>query len=152
MYRYINEAWRKQWNDNAAQTRNRLVSWRRGPTIVREERPMRLDRARAVGYKAKQGFVAVRIRVSRGGMRRERPRSGRRPKHMGVLRIKSSVNTRIVAENRVAKRYPNLKALNSYVLYRDGKYAWYEVILVDPQHPAIQSDKDLRWLTASVAA
>lgn len=119
---------------------------------MREERPMRLDRARAVGYKAKQGFVVVRIRVSRGGMRRQRPRSGRRPKHIGVLRIKSSVNTRKVAENRVAKKYPNLKALNSYLLYRDGTYAWYEVVLVDPQHPAIQSDKDLGWLAAKVAA
>jgi large subunit ribosomal protein L15e len=44
-----------------------------------------------------------------------------------------------VAERRASERYPNLKVLNSYFLYKDGRYAWYEVILVDPNHPVVAS-------------
>lgn len=128
--------------------RARAILWRKGPTIQRLERPSRIDRARTLGYKAKQGFVVVRIRVGRGGMRRKRPRAGRRPKHLGVTKIKGSVGMQRVAVNRVAEKFPNLKPLNSYYLYEDGQYAWYEVILVDPHHPAIKSDKDMgRMLT-----
>ncbi len=149
MYRYVSKAWRGIWGTNASQVRSRLISWRHGPTIVREEKPLRIDRARAVGYKAKQGFVAVRARVSRGGMRKQRPRAGRRQKHLGVVRIKAAVSSRTVAERRACDKYPNLKVLNSYFLYKDGRYAWYEVIMVDPSHPSVEADKNLKWLKES---
>jgi len=150
MYRYISEAWQRNWKEKPPHMRTRLIAWRHGPTLVRAERPLRLDRARALGYKAKQGFVVIRIRVSRGGMRKQRPRSGRRPKHLGVVRIKAAVGVQAVAERRVAEKYPNLRLLNSYPVYRDGRHAWYEVLLVDPMHPSVEADKDLQWLrTAS---
>jgi large subunit ribosomal protein L15e len=97
-----------------------------------------------LGYKAKQGVVVVRVRVSRGGMRKKRPSSGRRPKHMGVLKIKTTLSTQKVAERRVAEKYVNLKVIGSYLLWKDGKYAWYECILIDPNHPSIKADYDYR--------
>lgn len=148
MYRHVGETWRRIWKEKAGGIKDRAILWRRGPTIQRLERPSRIDSARALGYKAKQGFVVVRIRVGKGGMRRKRPRAGRRPKHLGVTRIKASVSMQQVAVNRVAEKYPNLRPLNSYYLYEDGQYTWYEVILADPHHPAIMHDKDMRWLPA----
>jgi large subunit ribosomal protein L15e len=73
-------------------------------------------------------------------MRKIRPEAGRRPKHLGTVKIKANVNYREVAERRASGRYPNLNVLNSYFLHKDGKYAWYEVILVDPNHPVIASE------------
>ena len=28
----------------------------------------------------------------------------------------------------------------------DGKYYWYEIILVDPSHPVIKADKKINWI------
>lgn len=144
MYRHIGETRRRIRRENQQLVRERAIAWRRGPTIVRVEKPLHLDRARRLGYRAKQGFVVARVRVGKGGMRRARPRSGRRPKHLGVSKIKASVGAREVAERRAAKRFPNLKALNSYLLYEDGKYKFFEVIMVDPHHPSIRSAQELR--------
>ena len=46
----------------------------------------------------------------------------------------------------VAAKYANLVVLNSYLLAKDGKHAFYEVILVDPQRPEIQHDKTMNWI------
>ncbi len=39
-----------------------------------------------------------------------------------------------------------MEVLGSYWVGEDGTYVWYEVILVDPSHPAIRSDPDFAWL------
>jgi large subunit ribosomal protein L15e len=71
MYHYIAELWKKPYNGPMKETiRQRLIEWRREPAVVRVERPTRLNRARALGYKAKQGFVIVRVRVRKGGQRK----------------------------------------------------------------------------------
>lgn len=77
-------------------------------------------------------------------MRRRRPRGGRRPKHLGVTRIKADVSMRQVAENRILQRYPNLNLLGSYFVYKDGKHHWFEIILADPSHPRIIQDKEIK--------
>lgn len=146
MYRQINKTWQNMLKDDKNKVlAKKAIEWRRGPTIVRVEKPTRLDKARMLGYKAKQGFVVVRVKVAKGGMRRERPRSGRRPKHLGVVKIKAERSAKEVAKGRASKKFPNLKVLNSYYLYEDGKNIWYEVIMVDPNHPAIKNDKDV-WI------
>jgi len=126
--------------------KNRLLHWRKEGSIVRVEKPLRLDRARALGYKAKQGYVIVRARVRKGGMRKERPRGGRKPSKMGVNKITPAKSIQRIAEERVAKKYPNLEVLNSYWVGEDGKYHYYEVILVDPSHPVIKSDPKINWI------
>jgi len=141
MYKYVSEAWQKSLKEKPKSIlKERLIAWRKEPTIVRAERPTRIDRARRLGYKAKQGFIVVRIKVKKGGMRKSRPKSGRRPKHLGTVKIKANVSASEVAERRVAKKYPNLKVLNSYFLLQDGKHIWHEVILMDPDHPAIANN------------
>ena len=140
MYRYMAESWKKIYKEKAGDITQRAIQWRKEPAIVRIEKPTKLHRARALGYKAKQGFVVVRVRVGRGGRVRLRPRSGRRPKHLGVVKIKRAISSQEIAENRAARNYPNLKVLGSYFLYEDGKYKWYEVIMIDPAHSAIKDD------------
>ncbi len=144
MYREIGKTWQTVLRDKSGDILARAIQLRREPTILRVERPSRLDRARMLGYKAKQGVAVVRIKVSRGGMRRERPHAGRRPKHLGVLRIKSSVSAQRVAERRVREKYPNMRVLGSYLIWRDGMHVWYECVLIDPIHPSVQNDYNYR--------
>lgn len=144
MYSHIATTWRKMWKAHSDELKAKAIEWRKQPTMLRIERPSKLDRARRLGYKAKQGFVVVRIKVGRGGMRKQRPRAGRRPKHLGVVRIKQSDSMRKVAERRVAERYPNMQVIGSYYLYKDGKNYWFECILVDKNHPAIFKDQELK--------
>jgi large subunit ribosomal protein L15e len=146
-YKYIAEAWKKPEKSFLDELmRQRLIEWRKQPTIVRVEKPTRLDRARKLGYKAKQGFIIARVRVRRGGLRKQRPKSGRRPKRMGVSKYKPAKSLRLIAEERAARKFPNMEVLNSYWVGEDGRFKWFEVIMVDRAHPAIKSDKDINWI------
>ena len=148
MYRHMKQAWRSPKVRYIQDLmRQRVVVWRRQPIVNRVEKPTRIDRARRLGYKAKKGFVVVRIRVRRGGRRKPRPKMGRRQKRMGVSKYTPSKSIKLIAEERVARKYPNLEVLNSYWVWEDGVSKWYEVILVDPSHPSIKSDKDVGWIT-----
>jgi len=144
MYSQISKTWQSIFHEKAGNIRVRAIELRKEPAMMRVERPWRLDRARSLGYKAKEGVVVIRARVSRGGMRKKRPSSGRRPKHMGVVKIKSDVSSQTVAEHRVSQRFVNMKLLGSYLVWKDGKHAWYECVLIDPQHPAILKDYNFR--------
>ena len=138
------QVWVKMWKTNSPELREKAVLWRKQNALVRIDKPSRIARARRLGYKAKQGIIVVRMRVGTGGTRKQRPRGGRRPKHLGVTRIKADVSMKQVAERRVLERYPNMKLLGSYFLYKDGKHYWFEIILADPSHPRIAKDKELR--------
>ncbi|MBN2013709.1 MAG: 50S ribosomal protein L15e [Candidatus Altiarchaeota archaeon] len=127
----------------------RKLDWRRGPSVARVEKPTRIDRARQYGYKAKQGFIVARVRVRRGGMRKSRPTRGRKPKRMGVNKITPAKSIQRIGEERTQRRFPNLEVLGSYWLWEDGQYKWYEVVLVDPSHPSIESDKEVNWICGS---
>lgn len=147
LYKYIRAAWKKPQQNLGQLWNERLIQWRQEPSTLRIDHPTRLDRARSCGYKAKQGFVMVRERVLRGGHRRPRP-GGRRPKRLGT-KLNLSKNYQQIAEERVQKKYVNLVVLNSYPVAQDGKYGWYEVILVDPDHPVIKADKNINWICKS---
>jgi len=138
------QVWLKMLKENPMELRQRAVIWRNQNAVTRVEKPSRIARARRLGYKAKQGIIVIRMRVGTGGMRKQRPRGGRRPKHLGVTKIKADVSMKQVAERRVLERYPNMKLLGSYFLYKDGMHYWFEVILADPSHPRIAKDKEIR--------
>ena len=147
-YKYIAEEWAKPEKSFVEELmRQRLIEWRKQHTVTRVEKPLRLDRARKLGYKAKQGFIIVRVSVRRGNLRKLRPRSGRRPKRMGVKQFKPAKSLRLIAEERAGRKYPNTEVLNSYWVGEDGRHKWFEVILVDPSHPVIKSDKTINWIT-----
>ena len=148
MYHYIAELWKRPYDGEMLELmRARFIKWRRGPSVVRVEHPTRLDRARSLGYEAKQGFVVVRVRVRKGGMRKQRPNKGRRPKRMGVYGYSPAKSIQLIAEERAARRFPNAEVLGSYYVGDDGIYKYYEVVLVDRSHPAILSDSDINWVS-----
>ena len=146
-YKYIAEAWAKPSDTYIKELlRQRLIEWRKQPAITRIEKPTRLDRARKLGYKAKQGFVMARVKVRRGGLRKKRPKAGRRQKRMGVKKFKPAKSLRLIAEERTARKFPNLEVLNSYWVGEDGRSKWFEVIMVDPHHPVIKADENANWI------
>ena len=149
-YSYIRDAYktpketyvhRLQWE--------RKQKWRKEGAVVRVRRPTRLDRARSLGYKAKEGIIVVRTRVRKGGRRKSRFFRGRRTKHMGMHKINPKKSLQWIGEERAAKRYPNMEVLNSYWVDEDGKHKWYEVILINRSHPAILRDPFYSWVSNS---
>ena len=128
--------------------RERMAGWRREGVFQRIHRPTRIDAARRVGYKAKQGIVMVRTRVRRGGLRKSKIHMKRKPSNAGIKKITMAKSIQRIAEERVSRRYPNLEVLNSYWVGEDGKNKFYEVIMVDPHHPAIKADKQLGWISS----
>ena len=145
--KHLGSVWKQpKQNIPSAHRRERMASWRREPVFQRIERPTRLDAARSVGYKAKQGITVVRTRVRRGGLRKGKVHMKRKPSRAGIKKITMGKSIQRIAEERTSKRYPNLEVLNSYWVGEDGKNKFYEVIMVDPHHPAIKSDKQLSWI------
>jgi large subunit ribosomal protein L15e len=124
-----------------------MVEWRKDPSVLKLEKPLRLDRARALGYKAKKGFVVARVRVIRGGHKRTRPKKGRKVGNL-TIRKTLSMNYQQIAERRAQKKFKNLEVLNSYNVGKDGKHYFYEVILVDPERNEIKKDKDKKWISS----
>lgn len=144
LYQKINELY--QDKGNMALLRERLIKWRRENVVVKLEKPTRLDRARALGYKAKQGYVVARVRLKRGGRQRPIIKKGRRTKTRRRRKIVSK-SYQQVAEERANRKFKNLEVLNSYKIAKDGLYYWFEVILVDPNHSVIKKDKNIKWIT-----
>jgi large subunit ribosomal protein L15e len=143
LYDYVGKAWR---NPNPETLRQRMVDWRSSDSIVKVSKPLRIDRARQLGYKAKKGFVVVRVRLVRGGHKRTRPNAGRRSKRLHT-RKNLKMNYQWIAEQRAGRKYKNLEVLNSYQIGKDGLHYFYEVILIDPQRPEIKNDKTINWIT-----
>ncbi len=143
LYYYIKQAWKKP---DSKTLRDRMTSWRSEEVFTKVEKPLRLDRARSLGYKDKKGFVIIRVRVKRGGHKRARPNKGRRSKRLHT-RKNLKMSYKWIAEQRVSKKYSNLEVLNSYEVGKDGMNYFYEVICVDPTKAEIKSDKNLVWIT-----
>ncbi|MDI6721673.1 MAG: 50S ribosomal protein L15e, partial [Candidatus Aenigmarchaeota archaeon] len=128
-YSYIKQAWQ---DAGKRELREKTNEWRKGLAISRIERPSKLGRAHALGYKAKQGYVMVRVRIRKGGRSRRTIRKGRRPTNVGLVSFTTSMSKQAIAERRAAKKFPNLEVLNSYYIAEDGRNKYYEIILVDP--------------------
>lgn len=142
LYHYIKQAWKKP---DSKTLRERMIEWRKTDSIVKVDKPLRLDRARSLGYRDKKGFVVLRVRLKRGGHKRPRPNKGRRSKRLHT-RKNLQMNYKEIAEQRVDKKYKNLEVLNSYVIGKDGMHYFYEVITVDPSKPEIKNDKKINWI------
>ena len=147
VYDYIGDQWKKPDMSYQSPQQQRLIQWRKEENFLRVDKPLRIDRARSLGYKAKPGYIIVRARVRRGGLRKPKIKGGRKPAARGIVKITMAKSTQRIAEERAAKRYPNMEVLNSYWVGEDGKHHYYEVILVDPVHPAIMNDPKINWIT-----
>ena len=146
MYKYIREAWKQPKKNLGADYKEFLIQLRRENVTTRIARPTRLDRARSLGYKAKQGILIVRQRTSKGGHTRPDIKAGRRPKSNTQRKVVGKSYQQI-AEEKVARKFTNCEILNSYLVAEDGSYKWYEVIAIDRTHPVILNDKNLNWIS-----
>jgi len=140
---YLSDLWKKP--RDLPSWKSRLIELRKQQTIVRLERPTRIDKARRLGYKAKQGFVIVRVKVQKGTRKTPKPQGGRKPRSFGRY-YPIDKSKQAIAEQKAATKFPNMEVLNSYWVAEDGQHKWFECILVDPSHPAIKHDKDISWI------
>jgi len=148
-YKYLQEMWRKKQSD-VMRFVSRLRTWeyRQLPAIHRCSRPSRADKARKVGYKAKQGYLVYRVRIKRGD-RKKRVQKGivyGKPGHCGINKWKMTRNLRSVAEERIGRKCGALRVLNSYWVAQDAVHKWYEVVMVDPFHKVVRDDPRINWI------
>ena len=138
--KYMKATWNKpKLGMSKEARRNRMSSWRKEGVFQRIERPTRIDAARRVGYKAKQGIVLVRTRVRRGGLRKGKIHMKRKPSNAGIKKITMAKSIQRIAEERVSRRYPNLEVLTALLL---GRRRWKKQILRSHTHrPTPPSDK-----------
>lgn len=128
--KYVKALYKKPKESLGSLYKERLIQFRKEGTVVRLEKPTRIDRARGLGYKAKKGFFVVRVKVKRGGKMRPRFMSGRKTKQYRRKKvIDKSYNN--IAEERAARAHNNCEVIGSYEILRDGNYYWFEVILAD---------------------
>ncbi len=146
-YSLIRDEWKKlKKSEIYGLQKQRMVSWRKGHSIERLEYPTRIDKARNMGYRAKEGYVVARARVRRGGQHKPKIMGGRRPRRLGYTKMTLKKNIQVIAEERTADKYPNMEVLNSYYVGEDGLYKYYEIILVDKANPSIYKDRKISWI------
>nr|CAX71558.1 putative ribosomal protein L15 [Schistosoma japonicum] len=148
-YKFMQELYRRKQSDVMRYIqRMRCWEYRQTFAIVRVTRPSRPDRARRLGYKAKQGYVIYRIRIRRGGRKRQVPKGATygKPAGEGVNQLKNQRSIQAVAEERVGRKCGALRVLNSYWVGEDSTFKFFEVICVDPFQKAIRRDPQIRWI------
>merc|ERR1719305_100005 len=119
---YLREMWNRKQSD-VMRFCQRVRAWefRQLPTIHRATRPTRPDKARRLGYKAKQGYCIYRVQIVRGGRKRQVPKGQiyGKPVNCGVNKIKKRMNLQAIAETRVGRKIGSLRVLNSYFVAQD---------------------------------
>ena len=148
-YKYVEELYKKKQSDVLRfLMRVRCWEYRQLNVIHRASRPSRPDKARRLGYKAKQGYVIYRVRVRRGNRKKPVPKGATfgKPVRQGVNHLKYQRSLKSTAEERVGRKCGNLRILNSYWINQDGVYKYFEVIAVDPSHKAIRKDPRINWI------
>ncbi|MFH1588002.1 MAG: 50S ribosomal protein L15e [Candidatus Diapherotrites archaeon] len=139
-----NYDYRKLYREKLVDLRKKFRSEKK--STVRIDKPTNLARAKKLGYAAKEGILLVLVKVRKGSGLHRKPVKGRRPKRMGVKKLTRRIPIQGIGEQRVAKKYPNCEVINSYFIAEDGTHKFYEVILYDTSHPAIQNDRKRNWV------
>ena len=151
-YKYLEEVWRKKQSDLIRFVlRVRTWEYRQLSVIHKCQRPSRPDKARKLGYKRKQGYVIYRIRVRRGGRKRNVQKGCvyGKPRNSGRMsKIKKPRTHKSIGEERVGRKCSNMRVLSSYWVGQDASYKFYEIILVDPSHKAIRNDPRINWIVS----
>merc|ERR1711998_294100 len=111
-YKYLQELRRKKQSDIIRFVlRVRCWEYRQLPVIHKVQRPSRLDKARALGFKQKQGYVVYRVRIRRGGRKRAVHKGiiYGKPVHGGIRKLKKARSHRNVAEEKIGKNAQTLE-------------------------------------------
>jgi len=120
--------------------------------MTRRPPHLRPDKARRLGYKAKQGLLIYRVRIKRGD-RKKRVSKGivyGKPGHAGINKWKATRNLKSVAEERIGRKCGGLRVMNSYWVTADAVHKWFEVIMVDPFHKCVRDDPRINWICKPV--
>jgi large subunit ribosomal protein L15e len=153
-YNYITELYRKKQSDVMRYLlRIRAWQYRQLTRLHRVPRTTRPDKARRMGYRAKQGFVIYRVCMRRGGRKRPVAKGCPygKPKSSGAVNEQKPVrNLQAIAEGRAGKRLRGLRVLNSYWVAQDSTYKYFEVILIDSHHKTIRRDPRMNWICRTV--
>lgn len=145
-YRHLAQLWKKPKESLGENLKTREIKWRQEKTVERVEKSTRPDRAHALGYKAKLGYILARVKIGKGGRRRTYyGRRGRKPSKMGLVHFSHGKSLQRIAEEKAQRRFSNMNIIGSYEVGEDGKQKWFEVILVDMQHANILKNPKLRW-------
>merc|ERR1712154_302404 len=100
-YKYMQELYRKKQCDVLRfLLRVRCWQYRQLSTIHRAPRPTRPDKARRLGYRAKQGYVIYRIRIRRGGRKRPVPKGATYGKPVNQVLTRSRISDRTKLSQR----------------------------------------------------
>ena len=152
-FTYLRELYTKKQSDVMRFIlRLRCWEYRQLPSLVRLTHPTRPDKARQMGYKAKQGYIIYRIRVRKGSRRRVAKKNllAGKPRTHHIYKLTPSLNLQSIAELKAGKALPGLRLLNSYWINQDGAFKYYECIFVDPVHPTIQHDPKINWICDAI--
>ena len=148
-YKYVEELWKKKQSDVLRfLQRVRVWEYRQLPSVVRVTRPSRPDKARRLGYKAKQGFCICRARVRAGPQEaREQGHPLRQARAPGCeeaeIRAQPAIGRGGARRARPLRRAPRAQLV---LAQRRFVYKYYEVIMVDPMHKVVRNDPRINWI------
>lgn len=133
-------------------TRVTLVEARQNEVVFRKDKPSFLERARKLGYKAKNGYSVWGVRIRKGDAIRNYSNGNTRGKcvNAGIHQIKPKLNKQAEAEQIIGKQLGGLRVLNSYKVGQDLRYHHFEVIMVDASLESIRNDHKINWICNSV--
>ncbi|MBI5225032.1 hypothetical protein HY989_04145 [Candidatus Micrarchaeota archaeon] len=129
-FKYIQKSFQKSYSERSDSFRQRLQKFRKDNTVQRADKPTNPARARELGYKARKDFMIARVRIKRGKRSRPKPDQGRKPGRNRKF-VNPGISLQRYAEDKVARRFPNLEVLNSYIIGEDGMFKYFEVIMRD---------------------
>jgi large subunit ribosomal protein L15e len=138
-YEHMKKTFIAEYKARSPLFKERVRKWRREGTIVRVEKPTNIARARTLGYRAKVGYVVVRVRIPKGMRKRPKPSGGRKPSKSGRF-FSPEKSHRSYAEEKAARRFKNCEVLNSYWVGEDGQTTYFEIILIDRAMPGIDNN------------
>lgn len=139
MYKSMRASFIQEYKERSPIYKERIVKWSAEPPVLRIDGPTNIARARALGYKAKEGVIVARVHVLGGKKKRPTVSGGRKPSKAGrfFTRRKSS---QAIAEERAGRRFTNFEVLNSYFVGAAGSDLFYEIIMLEKSNPVIRSD------------
>lgn len=139
MYKQMKQTFISEYKTRSDLYKSHIIKWNTESTVTRIEKPTNIARARVLGYKAKEGIIMARVKVKGGSKKRKTVSGGRKPSKSGRYfnYVKSSQK---VAEDKAARKFSNCEVLNSYFVGSAGSRKFYEVILLDKNHPALLND------------
>lgn len=139
MYKQMKQTFISGYKTRSDLYKSHIIAWNAESTVTRVAKPTNIARARELGYKAKEGILVARVRVKGGSKKRKQAGGGRKPSKSGRYFnfVKSSQK---IAEERASRKFLNCEVLNSYFVGSAGSKSYYEVILVQRDHPVINAD------------